>query len=49
MCVNVILVCIEIGDCNYIIIKNKCNNSDCFELKKYSLRFKKVIFYCEIK
>lgn len=49
MCVNIILECIECGDCNYIIIKNKCENLECIELKKYCLRLCCVILYCEIK
>lgn len=49
VCVNIILVCIECGDCNYIIIKNKCNNFECIEMKKYCLRLNKYMLYCEIK
>lgn len=37
MCVNVILVCMECGDRNYIIIKNKRNNLECVEMKKFCL------------
>lgn len=49
MCVNIILVCIECGDCNYILKKNKCNNVECIEFKKYCKCDKKFMLYCEIK
>lgn len=49
MRVNVTLACTETGDRNYITTKNKRNNPDRLELKKYSPRLKKVTVHRETK
>lgn len=49
MRVNVTLACTETGDRNYITTKNKRNNPDRIELKKYSPRLKKVTLHRETK
>lgn len=49
MRVNVTLACTECGDRNYITTKNKRNNPDRIELKKYCPRLKKVTLHRETK
>ena len=49
MRVNVTLACTECGDRNYITKKNKRNNTDRIELKKYCPRLKKVTLHRETK
>jgi len=49
MRVQVTLACTETGDKNYMTTKNKRNNPERLELKKYSPRFKKVILHRETK
>lgn len=49
MRVNITLACTESGDRNYITTKNKRNNPDRLELKKYSPRLKKVTVHRETK
>ena len=44
MRVNVTLACTECGDRNYITKKNKRNNPDRIELKKYCPRLKKWLY-----
>jgi large subunit ribosomal protein L33 len=36
MRVNITLACTETGNCNYITIKNKRNNPERMEMKKFS-------------
>jgi ribosomal protein L33, bacterial type len=49
MRVNVILKCTECGDENYITVKNKKENPERIELKKYCPRLKKVTLHREKK
>jgi large subunit ribosomal protein L33 len=49
MRVNVTLACTECGERNYITSKNKRNNPDRLELKKYCPRCKKAILHRETK
>lgn len=49
MRVQVTLACTETGDKNYITTKNKRNNPERLELKKYSPRLKRVTQYRETK
>lgn len=49
MRVNIVLVCTETGDRNYIISKNKRNNPDRMELMKYCPRLKKRTLHREGK
>ncbi|CAD2073968.1 MULTISPECIES: 50S ribosomal protein L33 [Phocicoccus] len=49
MRVNVILECTETGDRNYITTKNKRNNPERIEFKKYSPRLNKVTLHRETK
>ncbi|QPC46529.1 50S ribosomal protein L33 [Mangrovibacillus cuniculi] len=49
MRVNITLQCTETGDRNYITKKNKRNNPDRLELKKYSPRLKRVTLHRETK
>ncbi|RNB91174.1 50S ribosomal protein L33 [Brevibacillus fluminis] len=49
MRVTVILQCIETGDRNYITSKNKRNNPERLELKKYSPRLKRYTLHRETK
>ena len=49
MRVNVTLACTECGDRNYITKKNKRNNPDRIELKKYGPSLKKVTLHRETK
>ena len=49
MRVKITLACTEIGDSNYITTKNKRNNPDRLELKKYSPRLKRVTLHRETK
>ncbi len=44
MRVNITLACTETGDKNCITTKNKRNNPERLELKKYSPRLKRVRF-----
>ncbi|MGL5041526.1 MAG: 50S ribosomal protein L33 [Culicoidibacterales bacterium] len=49
MRVNIILKCTECGDENYISKKNKRENPERIELKKYCPRLKKVTLHREKK
>lgn len=49
MRVNIILKCTECGDENYITTKNKRENPERIELKKYCPRLKKVTLHREKK
>jgi large subunit ribosomal protein L33 len=49
MRVNITLACTECGERNYITSKNKRNNPDRLELKKYCPRDKKVTLHRETK
>ncbi len=49
MRVQVILECTETGDRNYHTVKNKKNNPERIELKKYSPRLNKVTLHRETK
>lgn len=49
MRVNITLACTDCGERNYISNKNKRNNPDRLELKKYSPRLKKVTLHRETK
>ncbi|MBA9027070.1 MULTISPECIES: 50S ribosomal protein L33 [Bacillaceae] len=49
MRVSITLACIETGDRNYITTKNKRNNPDRIELKKYCPRLKRVTLHRETK
>lgn len=47
--VNITLACTECGERNYISTKNKRNNPDRLELKKYCPRDKKTTVHRETK
>lgn len=49
MRVQVILECTETGDRNYHTVKNKKNNPERIELKKYCPRLNKVTLHRETK
>ncbi len=49
MRVNITLACTESGDHNYTTTKNKRNNPERIELKKYSPRLRKVTIHRETK
>lgn len=49
MRVNITLACTECGDRNYITKKNKRNNPERIELKKYCPRLKRVTLHRETK
>jgi len=49
MRVNITLACTECGERNYITTKNKRNNPDRLELKKYCPRTKSVTLHRETK
>lgn len=49
MRVNITLACTECGDRNYISTKNKRNNPDRLELKKYCPREKRTTSHRETK
>nr|WP_263327379.1 50S ribosomal protein L33 [Neobacillus sp. Marseille-Q6967] len=49
MRVKVTLQCTETGDRNYITTKNKRNNPERLELKKYSPRLKRYTIHRETK
>lgn len=49
MRVNITLQCTETGDRNYITTKNKRNNPERLELKKYSTRLKRYTIHRETK
>ncbi len=49
MRVNIILKCTECGDENYITKKNKRENPERIELKKYCPRLKRVTLHREKK
>lgn len=49
MRVNITLACTECGERNYISTKNKRNNPDRLELKKYCPREKRVTLHRETK
>ena len=49
MRVNITLACTECGDRNYISKKNKRNNTERIELKKYCPRLKRVTLHRETK
>jgi LSU ribosomal protein L33P len=47
--VNVTLACTECGDRNYITTKNKRNNPERIEMKKYCPRLNKYTLHRETK
>ncbi|MBB3906464.1 50S ribosomal protein L33 [Anoxybacillus rupiensis] len=49
MRVKVVLQCTETGDRNYITTKNKRNNPERLELRKYSPRLKRYTLHRETK
>ncbi len=49
MRVNVTLACTECGDRNYITTKNKRNNPERIEMKKYCPRLNKYTLHRETK
>jgi large subunit ribosomal protein L33 len=49
MRVNITLACTECGERNYITSKNKRNNAERLELKKYCSRDKKMTLHRETK
>ncbi|EPR27827.1 LSU ribosomal protein L33P [Geobacillus sp. WSUCF1] len=49
MRVNITLACTECGERNYITSKNKRNNPERLELKKYCPRDRKVTLHRETK
>lgn len=49
MRVNINLECTECGDRNYLTTKNKRNNPDRIEMKKYCPRLRKVTLHREVK
>jgi large subunit ribosomal protein L33 len=49
MRVKVILQCTETGDRNYMTTKNKRNNPERLELRKYSPRLKRYTLHRETK
>ncbi|HAQ08183.1 MULTISPECIES: 50S ribosomal protein L33 [Bacillaceae] len=49
MRVKITLACTETGDRNYITTKNKRNNPDRIELKKYCPRLKRYTLHRETK
>jgi len=49
MRINITLACTESGDRNYITTKNKRNNPERIELKKYCRRLKRVTLHRETK
>ncbi|MEH7336873.1 50S ribosomal protein L33 [Neobacillus drentensis] len=49
MRVKITLQCTETGDRNYITIKNKRNNPERLELRKYSPRLKRYTIHRETK
>ncbi|MED0688054.1 50S ribosomal protein L33 [Anoxybacillus ayderensis] len=49
MRVNITLACTECGERNYISTKNKRNNAERLELKKYCPRDKKTTVHRETK
>ena len=49
MRVNITLACTECGDRNYITTKNKRNNPERIELKKYCPRLKRMTLHREAK
>ncbi|MED3784994.1 50S ribosomal protein L33 [Geobacillus stearothermophilus] len=49
MRVNITLACTECGELNYITSKNKRNNPERLELKKYCPRDRKVTLHRETK
>ena len=49
MRVNINLECTECADRNYLTTKNKRNNPDRLEVKKYCPRLRKVTLHREVK
>ena len=49
MRVNITLACTETGERNYITTKNKRNNPERIELKKYCPKLKRVTLHRETK
>ncbi|AIQ46383.1 MULTISPECIES: 50S ribosomal protein L33 [Paenibacillus] len=49
MRVTVTLACTETGDRNYTTVKNKKNNPERLEMKKYSPRLKRVTLHRETR
>lgn len=49
MRVNITLACTETGERNYITTKNKRNNPERIELKKYCPHLRKVTLHRETK
>lgn len=49
MRINITLACTESGDRNYITTKNKRNNPERIEMKKYCPRLKRITLHRETK
>ncbi|WP_225744712.1 50S ribosomal protein L33 [Marinilactibacillus sp. Marseille-P9653] len=49
MRVNVTLECTETGERQYITTKNKRNNPERLELKKYSPKLRRIALFREVK
>ena len=49
MRVNILLECTETGERLYLTSKNKRNNPDRLELKKYSPKLRKKVVFREVK
>ncbi len=49
MRVNILLECTECGDRNYLTKKNKRNNPERLEVKKYCPRLRKMTLHREVK
>ena len=49
MRVNINLECTECGERNYLTTKNKRNNPDRIEVKKYCPKLRKVTLHREVK
>lgn len=49
MRVNITLACTETGESNYSTVKNKRNNPERIEMKKYCPRLRKVTLHRETK
>ena len=49
MRVNIILECTECGERNYLTTKNKRNQPERLEVKKYCPRMRKVTLHREVK
>ncbi|OFK57797.1 50S ribosomal protein L33 [Globicatella sp. HMSC072A10] len=49
MCVNILMECKETGERMYLTSKNKRNNPERLELKKYSPKLRKRVIFKEVK